>query len=47
MMREKVTQVQESQSIPKKINPKTPTVRHIIIKMAILKTRYLKDNKRK
>ena len=34
MMREKVTQIQESQTVPIKRNPKRPTPRHIIIKMA-------------
>ena len=34
LMREKVTQIQESQRIPIKRNPKRPTARHIIIKMA-------------
>ena len=33
-MREKVTQIQETQRVPNKRNPKTPTARHIIIKMA-------------
>ena len=33
-MREKVTQIQESQRVPIKRNPKRPTFRHIIIKMA-------------
>ena len=33
-MREKVTQIQESQRVPIKRNPKRPTSRHIIIKMA-------------
>ena len=33
-MREKVTQIQETQRIPSKRNPKRPTERHIIIKMA-------------
>ena len=32
-MKEKVTQIQESQRIPSKRNPKRPTARHIIIKM--------------
>ena len=32
-MREKVTQVQESQRVPIKMNPKRPTPRHIIINM--------------
>ena len=34
LRREKVTQVQETQRIPSKRNPKRPTARHIIIKMA-------------
>ena len=34
LMREKVTQIQESQRVPIKRNPKRPTTRHIIIKMA-------------
>ena len=34
LMREKVTQIQESQRVPIKRNPKRPTLRHIIIKMA-------------
>ena len=34
MMREKVTQIQESQRVPIKRNPKGPTARHIIVKMA-------------
>ena len=33
-MREKVTQIQESQRVPSKRNPKRPTASHIIIKMA-------------
>ena len=32
--REKVTQIQETQRVPNKRNPKRPTARHIIIKMA-------------
>ena len=32
-MREKVTQIQESQRVPIQRNPKKPTARHIIIKM--------------
>ena len=32
-MREKVTQIQESQRVPIKKNPKRPTARHIILKM--------------
>ena len=34
LMREKVTQIQESQRVPIKRNPKRTTARHIIIKMA-------------
>ena len=34
LMREKVTQIQETHRVPIKRNPKTPTSRHIIIKMA-------------
>ena len=34
LMKEKVTQIQETQRVPSKRNPKRPTARHIIIKMA-------------
>ena len=34
LVREKVTQIQESQRVPIKRNPKRPTSRHIIIKTA-------------
>ena len=34
LMRQKVTQIQETQRIPSKRNPKRPPARHIIIKMA-------------
>ena len=34
LRREKITQIQESQRVPSKSNPKRPTARHIIIKMA-------------
>ena len=34
LMREKVTQIQETQNIPIKRNPKRPIARHIIIKLA-------------
>ena len=34
LMREKVTEIQEAQRVPNKRNPKRPTARHIIIKMA-------------
>ena len=33
-MREKVTQVQEAQRVSIKRNPKRPTSRHVIVKMA-------------
>ena len=39
LMREKVTQIRESQRVPIKRNPKRPTARHIIIKMANFKTK--------
>ena len=34
LMREKVTQIQEMKRVPMKRNPKRPTSRHIIIKIA-------------
>ena len=34
LMRKKGTRIQESQRVPIKRNPKRPTARHIIIKMA-------------
>ena len=34
LRREKVTQIQEKQRVPSKRNPKRPTARNIIIKMA-------------
>ena len=33
LMREKVTQIQETQRVPRKRNPKRPTARHIMITM--------------
>ena len=33
LIREKVTQIEETESVPSKRNPKRPTARHIIIKM--------------
>ena len=39
LMTEKVTQIQETQRVPVKRNPKRPTPRHIIIKMAKFKDR--------
>ena len=49
LMREKVTQIQETQRVPRKRNPKRPTARHIIIKMAKFqdKERILKAAKEK
>ena len=37
LMREKVTQIQETQRVPIKKNPKRPISRHIIVKMAKFK----------
>ena len=37
LMREKVTQIQEEKRVSIKRNPKRPTARHIIIKMAKFK----------
>ena len=34
VIREKVTQIQQSQTVPMKRNPKRPIARHILIKMA-------------
>ena len=39
LMREKVTQIQETQRVSSKRNPKRPTARHIIIKMKNSKTK--------
>ena len=39
LMREKVTQIKETQRVPVKRNPKRPTSRHIIIKMAKFKNK--------
>ena len=39
LMREKVKQIQETQRVPIKRNPKRPTLRHIIIKMAKFKNK--------
>ena len=35
LIRQKVTEIQETQRVPSKRNPKRPTARHIIIEMAI------------
>ena len=37
LVKEKVTQVQEAQRVPNNLDPKKPTLRHIIIKMTRLK----------
>ena len=49
LRREKVTQIQETQRGPSKRNPKRPTARHIIIKMAKFqdKERILKEAREK
>ena len=49
LMREKVTQMQETQRIPSKKKPKRPTARHIIIKLAKFqdKERFLKAAREK
>ena len=38
-MKEKVAQVKEAQRTPNKLDPKRPTLRHIIIKMTRLRDR--------
>ena len=49
LMREKVTKVQEAQKVPKKMNPKRPTPRYILMKMTKFKDkeRILKATKEK
>ena len=49
LLREKVTQIQESQRVPIKRNPKRTTARHIIMKMAKFqdKERILKSAREK
>ena len=49
LMREKVTQIQETKRVPSKRNPKRPPARHIITKMAKLqdKERILKAAREK
>ena len=37
LVKEKDTQVQEAQRVPNRLDPKRPTLRHIIIKMTRLK----------
>ena len=48
-MREKVTQIQETQRVPSKRNPKRPTARHTIIKIEKFQTkeRILKEAREK
>ena len=46
-MKETDIQVREAQRIPKKLDPKRTTPRHIIIKMPRLKIENLKSSKRK
>ena len=49
LMRKNVTQIQETQRVPIKRNPKRPTARHITIKMAKFqdKERILKAARKK
>ena len=49
LMREKVTQIEETHRVPSKRTPKRPTARHIIIKMAKFqdKERILKAEREK
>ena len=47
LMREKVTQIQETQRVPIKRNTKRPSSRHIIIKMAKFQDRILKAAREK
>ena len=37
LVKEKVTQFREAERVPNKLDPKRPTLRHIIIKMTKLK----------
>ena len=45
LVREKVTQVQEVQRVPIKINIMSPILRHIIIKMTKVKDKEVERNK--
>ena len=49
LIREKVTQIQETQRVPNNRNPKRPTARHIIVKVAKFqdKERVLKATREK
>lgn len=42
LKKETDTQIQEAQRVPNKINPNRPIPRHILIKMAKAKERFLK-----
>ena len=39
LVKETDTKIQEAQKVPHKMNPKRPTLRHIIIKMSKVKDR--------
>ena len=47
MGKEIVSQVQESQRVPSRINPKGNTLRHIVIKLTKIKDRVIRSNKGK
>ena len=46
-LKETDIKIQESQRAPKKLNPKRPTPRHFVIKMAKIKERILKASREK
>ena len=45
--REIISQVQEAQRVPGRINPKGNTLRHIVIKLTKMRDRAIKSNKGK
>ena len=45
LVKEKDTQVQETQKVPKKLDPKKPILKHIIIKVTRLKDKKEKNPK--
>ena len=47
MGKEMVCQVQETQRVPGRINPKGNTLRHIVIKLTKIKDRVIRSNKGK
>ena len=47
MGKEIVSQVQEAQRVPSRINPKGNTLRHIVIKLTKIKDRVIRSNKGK